>query len=224
VSSPAPAAPTLTLVKTERDATAGGLFVRGPLAVNVGDRIDYQIVVTNTSGVPVAVLIDDRGCRIRGGATLRFVGVQFPPGTTLTYHCSHVIAKADGPVYSNTAMAAGTSAAAAATPVSSTVTANVAQVLGAHKAIAHKVVAHKAAAKHTASVTHTSAPAHVAVAKHKAVAKHTAVAKHKAAAKHGAAPKHATKPAAHAAPKHVTKVTKKAVPAKAVDKGASYTG
>ena len=142
-------------MKTERDQSVGGGFAPGPLNIRVGDRIDYQIVVTNTSQEPLTVTLDDPGCRIRGGATLHFTGIQMAAGQSLTYHCSHVIAAADGAVYTNTATANGVSSSASAAPVSSSVKANVAHVLGAKKVLKPTVVHHKAAKK---VVKHKAAP------------------------------------------------------------------
>jgi hypothetical protein len=183
VSTPvAVALPRLAMSVTERDQTAGGAFVSGPLNVAAGDRIDYQIVVTNTSSVPLDVLVDDVDCHIRGGATLHFVGVPFGAGQKLTYHCSQVMAKGTRPLYASTVTVGGRSATASVPTVSRTLVAHVAQVLAAHKAVAHKASAHKAVAHKV--VKHTATPKVQAKAAAPKVAKHvTKVTKQAKAAK-----------------------------------------
>jgi hypothetical protein len=155
-AAPAPAAPaaapatpsaSLAISKLERDETVGGAFVPGPLNVNVGDRVDYEIHVMNNGNVALTMHLVDAGCTIRGGHTLDFGGVALAVDHTLIYHCSHVITAANAPKYTNTATANGVSASGtvaagssvSATPESATVVANVtpAKVLAAHKVVKH---------------------------------------------------------------------------------------
>jgi len=126
-----------------------GTFTPGPLDVDVSDRVEYEIVVTNTGNVALTVQLDDPNCRIRGGATLHVTGVQMTPGQKLTYHCAHVIVAGDRPLYGNTVTATGVSGSATVS-ASSSVVAKIrpAGVKAAQKAISRpKPAAVKAVTK-----------------------------------------------------------------------------
>ena len=178
-AAPAPHA-SLAIVKTERDDSLGlSDYVAGPITVSVGDRVGYQIAVTNTGDVALDVHLVDSGCVFdtnRGSRSIDFSGIQMSPGQTLYYHCYHVVGSADRPTYTNKATANGVSASTnaapvassvSAAPVSSSVQANVgpakAGVLGASKALhVKKTVTHKVT-KHVKKVTHRAKPAKAAV-------------------------------------------------------------
>jgi hypothetical protein len=142
-------APSLALVKLERDQTSGGTWSGGPITVKVGDRVDYELHVMNNGNIDLTVHLVDAGCRIRGGQTLDFSGIALAVGHTNVYHCSHVITAADAPVYTNTATANGVAASASvnasssvsAQPRTASVVANVSpsSVLAARKTIVRHV-------------------------------------------------------------------------------------
>lgn len=81
-----------TIEKLQMIAGAQGGFVATPLTGVVGDTVDYQIVVTNTGEVPLALSgFTDAHCdagTIAGGPG----AAPLVPGENTTYTCNHVLA------------------------------------------------------------------------------------------------------------------------------------
>jgi len=161
-ATPATPAPAIEISKLERDETTGGQLSVGPITVDFGNRVAYQVAIYNSGNVDLVVHLVDPGCVIRGGSTLDISGISLAVHQTKVYHCSHVISAADSPVYTNTATANGVAASTsvnasstvAAAPAQASVKANVPSVLGARKVVTHHakktVKAHKAHKTHAA--------------------------------------------------------------------------
>jgi len=117
------AVPGLAVLKTERIGSTGA-YVAGPLTAQVGDTIEYQIVVTNTGQLSETVNLTDAHCDT---GTLSPGGAQtIGPGASMTYTCSHKLAAGDSPTFTNVAIANATASNGVAVgPVSSQVTASV---------------------------------------------------------------------------------------------------
>jgi hypothetical protein len=123
--SPPAAHPGLSIVKYERPAGSSN-FVKGPITAQVGQTVEYQIVVVNTGNVTETVDLTDARC---DAGTLVLVGTKstsLVPGGSLTYTCSHKAVAGDGATFTNIAIANGTASNGTAVgPVSSQVHANV---------------------------------------------------------------------------------------------------
>lgn len=95
---------SFTIVKEQR--LSGGSYTKNELTGKIGEKVEYQIVVTNTGSVPMSLSeFSDPGCdsgTISGGPGSK----QLQSGEHTTYTCSHVLA-ATG-VYTNTAWVTGT--------------------------------------------------------------------------------------------------------------------
>jgi hypothetical protein len=106
-------------VKTQRIGT--GKFTSAIVKANVGQTIQYQIVVANTGDVPLVIAFADSRC---DAGTLRPSGTQtVAPATSITYTCSHVLKRSDGTRFTNTATASGTTPRGrAVAPVTTSVT------------------------------------------------------------------------------------------------------
>jgi hypothetical protein len=166
---PPVAPPSITLTKLERVGSSGS-FTTGPVTANVGDVVNYQLVVTNTGATDESVNLSDTGC-----SSLTPTGPQaITAGASLTFTCSHQITAADGSSYTNTAIVTANNAGPAQASAQSSVVANVGVVsvaattgntaggvLGAQKTLKHKAVKkHKVVKK----VTHKAKAAKAAVA------------------------------------------------------------
>jgi hypothetical protein len=106
--------PAITLVKSERIGSSGS-FTHGPLTGGPGAAVNYQTIVTNTGQTPLALNFTDPRCdagTLSGAAVLQ--GVYDPatrtlsPGGALQFTCSHLLAAADAPGFTNTASVVGT--------------------------------------------------------------------------------------------------------------------
>jgi uncharacterized repeat protein (TIGR01451 family) len=114
--------PAIQLIKLERIGSAS--FVHGPLTGNVGDTVDYEMMVTNTGNTPLELVFTDDQCDngtlsapsvVTGNYT---AGSQtLAPGGEIRYTCSHVLASGDQP-YTNTASVTGTPPPGEGSPVS----------------------------------------------------------------------------------------------------------
>jgi hypothetical protein len=132
--------PAVSLVKTERIGTTGA-FVRGPVRGKVGQRVFYNLTVTNTGTATVDATVTDPGC---DAGTLRPAGAAvLGPGASFTFHCSHLLKNRDGSSYTNAAVATATASNGAQATATSRVVAQVVagEVLGVQTPVA------KAAAK-----------------------------------------------------------------------------
>jgi hypothetical protein len=191
----APPAPAIAVQKLERIAGTP-TFVAGPLAVKVGQTIEYQINVKDTGNVMLWVTVTDALCD--AGTLSSPSGQGVGPTNVVSFTCSHVVKAGDVGTLTNTATATGV--VANGTSVTGTATA-VAQVTAATTPAAAGPTAGVAGATHTV---------------HKPAAK-------KPAKKVAKKPVHRAKKAAVKGAHH-TKVTKKAKPAKAVVRNAHFTG
>jgi hypothetical protein len=105
------AGPGIKVVKLQRDGTSGP-FTGNRITANVGDTIDYEIEVTNTGNVPLALRLRDHHCdpgTIHGPVAVSGTlnGVILSAGGVAQYTCSHVVKKGDRPGYTNTATVTG---------------------------------------------------------------------------------------------------------------------
>jgi uncharacterized repeat protein (TIGR01451 family) len=142
-SAPAPPVHLGLWVKKLERVGATGSFVRGPLTAKVGDTVFYEIVVGNTSTVPLSITLSDSHCD--AGTLLPAGTVTVASGAETIFTCSHVLTSADGSTYWNVATASGYSSATASTvTAASRVRANVSAsgVAGAQKTV--KKVTHRA--------------------------------------------------------------------------------
>ncbi len=89
------AEPGFSIEKLQEIAGSGKGFTTAPLVSQVGQTIDYKVVVTNTGNVPLTFgEFTDETCdpgTISGGPGANPVA----PGNSTTYTCSHLISAAD---------------------------------------------------------------------------------------------------------------------------------
>ncbi len=114
--------PALSVVKLQREGTSGA-FTSAPINATVGQTIQYEIQVTNTGNLPLALSINDPLCdagTLQGPTSLSgtlSVNV-LSPGGEAQYTCSHVLTAGDASPFTNTATVTG--APPSGTPVSGT--------------------------------------------------------------------------------------------------------
>ncbi len=104
---PPPPAPSFTMRKLEADPSSPN-FGAGPIDANVGDTINYQIIVTNTGNEPLDLGLVDTLCTGVSGPIGNVTGNTLAVGGTATWTCSHVVVAADFPTYVNVAQVTGT--------------------------------------------------------------------------------------------------------------------
>ncbi len=108
--------PQLQIEKLERLGEAGE-YVHGPLTGNVGQTVDYAIVVRNTGNVPLDLSsLNDPNCdpgTLTGGES------PLAAGGSTTFTCRHTLTEADLQVgfYSNVASVTGTPPEGEGSPV-----------------------------------------------------------------------------------------------------------
>ncbi len=114
-------APALSVEKLQRIAGSGS-FTTSQLSGHEGQKVEYEIVVTNSGNVPLTLTVfSDPHCdagTIAGGPG----GAALPAGASTTYTCSHTLDAEDvrnGPFY-NTAEVTGTPPPGEGSPVSKT--------------------------------------------------------------------------------------------------------
>ncbi len=100
--------PAFTIEKEQEIAGSGEGFTKSELVGNVGQTVDYKVLVTNTGNVPLTFskFIDTQCSNIAGGP----VGA-LEPGQSTTYTCNHLLTEADknkSPTYENDASVLGT--------------------------------------------------------------------------------------------------------------------
>jgi hypothetical protein len=117
-----PPAPSLTLQKLERTGTTG-TFKAGPIAASAGATVFYKLIVKNTGDVALQVTLADRRCD--SGTLAPAGGVLVAPGALATFTCSHLLVRADVPLFLNTATATGTTVSPPVSAVSATANASV---------------------------------------------------------------------------------------------------
>jgi hypothetical protein len=98
---PAQSNPAMTVIKYERIGSAS--YTRGPITGNVGDRVDYEMVVQDTGNTDLSVTLSDPHCD--AGTITPSGAVTLHPGDSATYFCSHVLVAGDRPTFTNTATA-----------------------------------------------------------------------------------------------------------------------
>ena len=155
--------PGISLVKTERIGT--GSFVAGPVSGTVGQKVDYNLAVTNTGTATLSVTMVDTGCDT---TPLPLGAQQLAPGASITFTCSHTLKASDGTTFTNVAVTTGTAPNGAQVTATSNAVATVAQgaVLGTKKKVAAKkkaVVKHKVVKKKVKKVTKKAKPARAVV-------------------------------------------------------------
>jgi hypothetical protein len=105
-----PAEPSFSIEKLQEIAGSGKGFTTAQLAANVGQTVDYEIIVKNTGNVPLTFSeFTDEKCdsgTIAGGPGANPV----EPGESTTYTCDHVFTEADktAGLYTNNATDTGT--------------------------------------------------------------------------------------------------------------------
>jgi len=116
------AKPGFSIEKLQEIVGAGGSFTTAPLRGQVGQTVDYEIVVTNTGNVPLTLGdFSDPHCdagTISGGPGS---GALEPEAET-TYSCTHLLDEADQSAgsYSNTATVTGSPPEGEGSPVTHT--------------------------------------------------------------------------------------------------------
>lgn len=116
---------TVTFRKYQRVGGTTNPFVASTIHVLVGEQIQYQLVLTNTSGAPLSLVVSDPLC---DAGTLTPTGAQMvAAGATVNFFCSHhVTTEPANAMFENVAEAVATSASAQSTgPIFSGVLADV---------------------------------------------------------------------------------------------------
>ncbi|MGO9322039.1 MAG: hypothetical protein ACLQBY_14720 [Solirubrobacteraceae bacterium] len=106
----APPAPAFTIEKLQKIAGGGGSYTSSTLTGQVGETVDYEIVVRNTGNVALTLAgFTDPGCdagTISGGP----VGGLLAVGASTNYTCMHLLSTSDQSAgsHSNTVTLTGT--------------------------------------------------------------------------------------------------------------------
>jgi hypothetical protein len=139
---PAPPAPTpgIRVVKEQRLDNSTAAYTTNVLTGTVGQKVDYEMIVTNTGNTTLTLSFSDPRCDA-GTLTGPFGGVNsdgtLPAGAQTVWFCSHILAAADAPAFTNTVTVNGIPASGTAVVGTSSVTTNVA--LSGTKAAKKKV-------------------------------------------------------------------------------------
>ncbi len=124
------ASPALSVVKEQRIAGTTDGFSGASLNVTVGQQIEYEMILSNTGDLPLALTASDPGCdasTLSGPFGALDAGGLLAPGGAVSYDCTHVIVPGDAPAFTNTVTASGTPPGAPVVgPLSSSVQAMVA--------------------------------------------------------------------------------------------------
>jgi hypothetical protein len=89
-----PPAPGFTVEKLQRIEGSGGGFTASTLTGQVGQTIEYEIVVDSTGNVPLSFAgLSDAVCD--AGTVTGGPGGELAAGATATYTCKHVVSEAD---------------------------------------------------------------------------------------------------------------------------------
>ncbi len=117
-----PNSPAIQLIKLERIGSTA--FAHGPITGNIGARVDYEMMVTNTGDTPLALVFTDTQCDSGTLSAASLVTGSYDsssqtlaPAGEVRYTCSHVLASGDQP-YTNTASVTGTPPPGQGSPVS----------------------------------------------------------------------------------------------------------
>ena len=117
-----PAEPAFTIEKLQEIKGSGSGVTTLPITGEVGETVDYEIIVSNTGNVPLTFSkFTDTHCdkgTISGGPGSSPVA----PGASTTYFCDHVLTSHDRKTssYSNTATVTGTPPAGEGSPATKT--------------------------------------------------------------------------------------------------------
>ena len=128
---PPPSTPTpgISVVKLQRIDGSTGTYTTATLTATAGQRVDYEMVVSNTGALPLALSFSDPHCDAGSltGPTgdLNSDGTLKPHGQA-TYFCFHIVQASDTPSFTNVVTVSGTPPGGPPVgPVSSSVTVNV---------------------------------------------------------------------------------------------------
>jgi hypothetical protein len=104
-------APGISLLKLQRDG-ASGAYTHDQFTGTAGDRIDYEMLVTNTGNTPLAITFSDPGCDAGTLSAPSVISGSYNAGSLsaggeLQYTCSHVLTAANAPQLTNTAAVTG---------------------------------------------------------------------------------------------------------------------
>jgi hypothetical protein len=120
------ATPEFTVEKLQQIAGGSGSFTSAPIAGELGDTVDYEIVVKNTGNVPLSFGSEDvidRNCgAISGGPVSGTLAV----GASTTYTCTHVLEEVGS--YTNKAEVSGIPPTGDGPPITHTSNTVVAEV------------------------------------------------------------------------------------------------
>jgi hypothetical protein len=101
-------APAFTIEKLQQIASSGEPYTSATLTGQLGDTVNYEIVVENTGNVPLTLEdFTDTHC---DPDTLSGGSVELAVGASTTYDCTHLLDETDqsGGLYANTASVTGT--------------------------------------------------------------------------------------------------------------------
>jgi hypothetical protein len=139
-----PPAPGIKVVKEQRFDNSTAPYTTNVLTGVVGQKVDYEMIVTNTGDTPLTLTFSDPHCDA-GTLTGPFGGISsdgtLPPGAQTVWFCSHILAAVDAPAFTNTVTVNGVPASGTSVVGTSSVVSNVA--LGGTKAVAKKKAAKK---------------------------------------------------------------------------------
>ena len=91
---PCPSAPSFSIEKLQKIAGRNDEYTSSPLSGQVGQTVDYEILVTNTGNVPLTLGFTDPNCdpgTLSGGPGSEALAV----GASTTYLCTHLLDRAD---------------------------------------------------------------------------------------------------------------------------------
>jgi hypothetical protein len=99
-------APALSVEKLQKIAGTAGPYTTAPVSGQVGDTVDYEIVVKNTGNMPLTIgsrdFVDHNCTGISGGPG---PGEELEVGASTTYRCTHVLTEMGS--YTNKAEVSG---------------------------------------------------------------------------------------------------------------------
>jgi len=114
-TSPPPLTPGFTLAKVQ--SVGGSAFTASPITADVGQTIDYQVIVTNTGNEPLNLALVDTMCSSFAGPNGGALTGTLAVGATDTWTCSHVVVAGDRPTYVNVAQVTATPPSGTPLPV-----------------------------------------------------------------------------------------------------------
>lgn len=118
-----PFAPAIALVKKQKIDGSNADFTHDQLTGTVGQKVDYQMTVTNTGNVTLTLSFSDPVCdagTLTGPTGNLDANGHLPPGASTVYTCSHVLVAADRPQVVNVATVTGTPPPSEGPPVMAT--------------------------------------------------------------------------------------------------------